>query len=73
VAPVVGLEGTEASWWSSGMIRWHRIRTQGGQRREGASTATVPDDGRQLACAAVTYRGGGEEERVSGGDQSTRQ
>jgi hypothetical protein len=73
VAPVVRLEGTEASWWSSGMIRRHRIRTQGGQRREGASTAIVPDDGRQLACAAVTSGEGEEEERVSGGDRSTRQ
>jgi hypothetical protein len=56
VAPVVGLEGTRASWWSSGMRRWRRTKTRGGQRREGAPAVAVPDDAQQLACTAATCR-----------------
>jgi hypothetical protein len=36
------------------MRRRRRTKTRGGQRREGAPAAAVPNDARRLACAAAT-------------------
>jgi hypothetical protein len=54
VAPVIGLEGTGASWWSLGMRRQRQTKTRGGQRREGAPAVAVPNDARRLTCAVAT-------------------
>jgi hypothetical protein len=67
VAPVVGLVGTGASWWSSRMGRQHWTRTRGGRQRGALRRRYNQRKGRSERQAGALADADG----VSGVDEAT--